>query len=108
MLCIHLAPCPEPVGTYLAPSKAAFARDWTPTPAYAHIQACALPEAIAKFNALTHAHARFLQVAREAIPALVALKQAGLVKAVGFSGLPLPMFTKLLDLVDPGEPRHKW
>jgi len=41
-------------------------------------------------------------VAKEAIPALVKLREAGLVKAVGFSGLPLKMFTKLLDLVEPG------
>eukprot|EP00200_Dunaliella_tertiolecta_P002709 CAMPEP_0202357272 /NCGR_PEP_ID=MMETSP1126-20121109/11365_1 /ASSEMBLY_ACC=CAM_ASM_000457 /TAXON_ID=3047 /ORGANISM="Dunaliella tertiolecta, Strain CCMP1320" /LENGTH=324 /DNA_ID=CAMNT_0048950119 /DNA_START=114 /DNA_END=1088 /DNA_ORIENTATION=- len=42
------------------------------------------------------------QVAKEAIPALAKLRDAGLVKAVGFSGLPLKMFTKLLDLVEPG------
>jgi len=71
----------------------------------AHIHTHAHMCVHARAHTHTHTHMR-AQVAREAIPALVELKNAGLVRAVGFSGLPLNMFNKVLDQADPGGPGH--
>lgn len=46
-----------------------------------------------------------LQVIHETIPALQQLKSQGLVRHIGITGLPLKIFSYILDRVEPGKPR---
>jgi diketogulonate reductase-like aldo/keto reductase len=45
----------------------------------------------------------FAQVINETLPALQALKQQGLVRFIGITGLPFKSLTYVLDRVPPGE-----
>ena len=42
----------------------------------------------------------FLQIVEETIPELVELKKEGLVQHIGITGLPLPIYKKVLDRLD--------
>ena len=42
----------------------------------------------------------FLQIVEETIPELVKLKKEGLVRHIGITGLPLPIYKKVLDRWD--------
>lgn len=44
----------------------------------------------------------FLQIVNETIPALRKLKEAGKIRFIGITGLPLGIFTYVLDRVPPG------